>query len=230
MKCFRVDTLLVGDTGLFSIIDGPASLWNCLHSSVSCSPCLRAYVAPYLPPIGLYDFHSLGGGEGGGGSTGGGTFSMGLLVSGLGFVSSSMRLSGVARVGSMYNSIVECLHLCSWLQRRGERARCNGEGGLGGSGRGRGRGSDCGGQGGNGVCVGDRGGTTSGAWGCDSSSKVDGKMMAWLLISGAGVVDGIWPDDEEGGKNDGEGERDLPHVLFCLMAALTLSVARSMTL
>jgi len=92
VKCFGVDTLLVGDTGLFSAVDGPASLWNCLHGSMSCSPCLRAYITPYLPPVGLYSFHSLGGGEGGG-SAGGSMSSMGLSVSGSGFVSSSMRLS-----------------------------------------------------------------------------------------------------------------------------------------
>jgi len=72
---------------------------------------------------------------------------------------SSMGLSGSARVGLTYNSIEEYSHLCSWLQRRGERAHCNGEGGLGGSGRG--RGLDCNGWG-DGVCVGDRGGTTGG--------------------------------------------------------------------
>ena len=130
----------------------------------------------------------------------------------------------------MYNSFKKCSRLCPWLQRRGERAHCSREGGLGGLGRGRGRGSDCGGRGGDGVCVGNRGNTTSGAWGCDSCSKADGKMTAWLLLSGAGVVDGAWPDDKEGGKNNGKGECDLPHALFCLMAALTLSVAHSMTL
>jgi len=29
-------------------------------------------------------------------------------------------------------------------------------------------------------------------------------MMAWLLVSGAGVVDGAGPNDEEGGKNEGK--------------------------
>ena len=29
-------------------------------------------------------------------------------------------------------------------------------------------------------------------------------MTAWLLFSGAGVVDGAGPDDEEGGKDEGE--------------------------
>ena len=224
MKCCGVDTLLVGDTGLFSVVDGPASLWNCLYGSISGSPYLRAYVAPYLPPIGSYGFYSLGGGEGGNGSVGGSVSSMGLSGSDLGFAS-----SGMAGIGSMYNSIKECSHLCPWLQRRGERARCSREGGSGSSGRGRGRGSDCGGQGGDGVCVGDRGSTTSGAWGCNSSGKADGKMTAWFLVSGAGVIDGMWPDDEKGGKKDGKGERNLSHALFCLMAALTLSVAHSMT-
>jgi len=130
-------------------------------------------------------------------------------------------------VGSMYNSIEECSCLCPWLQRRGERARCNREGGLGGLGRGRDRGSDCGSWGGDGVCMGDRGSTTSGTWGCDSSGKADGKMTAWLLISGAGVVDRMW-SDEGGGKND-KGKCDLSHALFCFMVVLTLSVACSMT-
>ena len=48
--------------------------------------------------------------------------------------------------------------------------------------------------------------------------------MAWLLISGAGVVDRIWLDDKKD-ENDGKGENNLSHVPFCLMAALTLSVA-----
>jgi len=184
-KCLGVDTLLVGDTGLFSTVDGPASLWNCFHGPVSCSPCLRAYIAPYFPPVGSYGFHSLGGG-GGGGSLGGGSFSIGLSRSSsgsgfhsldrgrgggsLGGGSSSMGLSRsslgsgssvMAGVGSMYSFIEKCSRLCPWLQRRGERARCNGEGGLGGSGRGRGRGSDC--RGGNGDWVGNKGCTTSGA-------------------------------------------------------------------
>jgi len=96
-KCFGVDTSLVGDTGLFSIVDGPASSWNCLHGSVSCSPCLRAYVAGYLPPVGLYGLHSLGGGGGGGCSTSGSVSSIGLSGSGSGS-------------GSLYHSIEECLH------------------------------------------------------------------------------------------------------------------------
>jgi len=29
-------------------------------------------------------------------------------------------------------------------------------------------------------------------------------MMAWLLVSGAGVVDRVGPNDEKGGKNEGE--------------------------
>jgi len=96
-KCLGVDTLLVGDTGLFSTVDGPASSWNCLHGSVSCSPCLRAYVAGYLPPVGLYGFYSLGGGGGGGGSMGRGASSIGL--SGLGSSSGSGSL-GMVEVGS----------------------------------------------------------------------------------------------------------------------------------
>jgi len=55
---------------------------------------------------------------------------------------SSSGSLGMVGVGSTYNSIKECSCLCPWLQRRGERACCNREGGLGGSGRGRGRGSD----------------------------------------------------------------------------------------
>jgi len=145
-KCLGVDTSLVGDTGLFSTVDGPASSWNFFHGSVSCSPCLRAYVAGYLPPIGLYGFHSLGGGRGGGGSTGGEMSSMGLSGSGSGI--SSLRMVGIGLLSSIglsdsslglgltYNSIKKCSCLCSWLQRRGERAHCSGEGGLGGSGRG----------------------------------------------------------------------------------------------
>ena len=196
--------MLVGDTGLFSVVDGPASSWNCFHGLVSCSPCLRAYVALYFPPVGLYGSHSLGGGRGGGCSTGGDGSSMGLSESGSGFVSSSMGSPGTAEVGSTYNSIEECSCLCSWLQRRGERARCNGEGGLGGLGRGRGRGSAIGDQGGDGVCMGDRGSATSGTWGCDSCGKADGKMMAWLLVNGAGVVDGAGANDKEGNENEGE--------------------------
>ena len=29
-------------------------------------------------------------------------------------------------------------------------------------------------------------------------------MTAWLLVNGAGVVDRVGPDDEEGGTNEGE--------------------------
>ena len=29
-------------------------------------------------------------------------------------------------------------------------------------------------------------------------------MTAWLLVNGAGVVDGAGPDDEEGNENEGE--------------------------
>jgi len=100
MKCLGVDTSLVGDTGLFSAVDGPASSWNFLHGSVSCSPCLRAYVARYLPPVGSYGFHSLGGDGGGGCSTGGSGSSIGLSESTLGSgmmgtgSSSSIGLSG----------------------------------------------------------------------------------------------------------------------------------------
>ena len=42
----------------------------------------------------------------------------------------------------------------------------------------------------------------AGSW--ESCSKADGKMTAWLLINGAGVVDGAGADDEEGGANEGE--------------------------
>ena len=119
-KCFGVDTLLVRDTGLFSTVDGPASSWNCLHGSVSCSPCLRAYVAGYFPPVGSYGFHSSGRGGGGGGSVGKGASSMGLSRSGSGSGLGSGS-SGMVGVGSMYNSIKECLRLCPWLQRRVSR-------------------------------------------------------------------------------------------------------------
>ena len=84
VKCFGVDTSLLGDTGLFSAVDSPASSWNCFHGSVSCSPCLRVYIAPYFPPVGSYGFHSLGGGRRGGGLMGRGAFSMGLSGSGSG--------------------------------------------------------------------------------------------------------------------------------------------------
>ena len=94
---------------------------------------------------------------------------------------------------------------------------------------GRGRGSDCDSWGGDGVCIGDRGGTTGGTWSCESCSKADGKITAWLLVSGAGAVDGICPNNEEGSKNNGKGECDLSHALFCLIVALTLSAAHSIT-
>ena len=227
-KCLGVDTSLVGDTGLFSIVDGPASSWNLFHGSVSCSPCLRAYVAGYLPPVGSYGFHSLGGDRGGvegGGSMGRKVSSIGLSGSGSGTSSSGMVAIGLlssiglsdssSDLGSMYNSIKECSRWCPWLQRRGERARSNGEGGLGGPGRGLG----C--LGGDGDWVGDKGRTTGGTWGWDSCGKADGKMTAWLLINGAGVVDRAGSDDKEGGKNNGKEERNLSHALFRLMVAFS---------
>ena len=73
--------------------------------------------------------------------SGSGTGSSGMV--GIGSLSSMGLSDSGSDLGSMYNSIKECLCLCSWLQRRGERARCNRKGGLGGSGRGRGRGLDC---------------------------------------------------------------------------------------
>jgi len=97
-KCFGVDTLLVGDTGLFSTVDSPASTWNCFHGSVSCSPCLRAYVAGYFPPVGSY---GLGGGRGGGGLVGKGTSSMGLSGLGSGLGSGSSGMAGVGSSSSM---------------------------------------------------------------------------------------------------------------------------------
>ena len=101
-------------------------------------------------------------------------------------------------LGSTYNSIKECLRLCPWLQRRGERAHCSGEGGLSGLGGGLGR------LGGDSNWVGDKGCTTGGTWGWDSCGKADGKMTAWFLISGAGVIDGMGSDDKDGSKNEGE--------------------------
>jgi len=115
---------------------------------------------------------------------------------------SSSGSSGMAGVGSMYNSIEECSCLCPWLHSNGERVRCSWDGGQGGSGRG--RGLDCGSGGGDSDWVGDNGCTTSGAWGWDSYSKADGKMTAWLLVNSAGVVDRARPDDKEGGENEGE--------------------------
>jgi len=208
MKCLGVDTSLVGDTGLFSTVDSPASSWNFFHGSVSCSLCLRAYVAGYLPLVGSYGFHSLGGGGGGGCSTSGGGPSIGLSSSGSGAGSSGMAGIGSSSsiglsdsgsdFGSMYNSIEECSHLCPWLQRRGERACCSGEGGLGSSCRGLG----C--LGGDSNWVGDRGHTTGGTWDWDSCGKADGKMTVWLLVSGTGMVDGTGSNDEDDGKNEGE--------------------------
>ena len=68
-------------------------------------------------------------------------------------------------------------------------------------GRGRGRRSD---SGGDGDWVGDKGGTISGAWVWDSCGKANGKMVAWLLVNNAGVVDGVGADDEGGNENEGE--------------------------
>ena len=207
-KCLGVETLLVGDTGLFSTVDGPASSWNCFHGSVSCSPCSRAYIVPYFPPVGSYGFHSSGLG-GGGDLAGGGVSFIGLSGSGSGIGSicgwgassiGSLRSGSLVTTGFglIYNSIKECSRLCSWLQRRGERACCNREGGLGDSGRGRGlNGSSDGDR------VGDEGCTSSGARGWDSCGKADGKMTAWLLINGAGVVDGPGADEEDG---EGKGK------------------------
>ena len=122
MKCLGVDTLLVGDAGLFSTVDSPASSWNFFHGSVSCSLCLRAYVAGYLPPVGSYGFHSLGGGGRGGGSMGREVSSMGLSGSGSGTGSSGMVTIGSlssmglsdsgSDLGLMYNSIEKCSRLC----------------------------------------------------------------------------------------------------------------------
>ena len=44
----------------------------------------------------------------------------------------------------------------------------------------------------------------AGAGGWDSCGKTGGKMTAWLLVNGAGVVDGAGADDEEGGAKEGE--------------------------
>jgi len=128
--------------------------------------------------------------------SGSGTGSSGMV--GIGSLSSMGLSDSGSDLGSMYNSIKECLCLCSWLQRRGERARCNREGGLGGSGRGLG----C--LGGDGDWVGDRGRTTGSIWGWDSCGKADGKMTAWFLVSGAGVIDGARSDDKDGGKDEGK--------------------------
>ena len=50
--------------------------------------------------------------------------------------------------------------------------------------------------------MGDKGFTMLGGWG--NCGKADGKMTTWLLVNGAGVVDGAGPDDEEGGANEGK--------------------------
>jgi len=99
-KCLGVETLLVRDTGLFSTVDGPASSWNFFHGSVSCSPCLRAYVAGYFPPVGLYGSHSLGGGGGGGCSISGGVSSIGLLDGGGCSMSDGSSSIGLSSSGS----------------------------------------------------------------------------------------------------------------------------------
>ena len=117
---------------------------------------------------------------------------------------SSSGSLGMAGFGSMYNSIEECSRLCPWLHNNGERVCCSGDGGRGDSGGGSGRGLGNGMGGGEGDWVGDRGSTTIDTGGWDSCGKADGKMTAWLLVNGAGVVDGAGPDDEEGGKNEGE--------------------------
>ena len=58
--------------------------------------------------------------------------------------------------------------------------------------------------GGIGDWVGDKSCLTGGTWGWDNCGKVDGKMMAGFLISGAGVIDGAGPDDEGGNEDEGE--------------------------
>ena len=113
---------------------------------------------------------------------------------------SSSGSSGMAGVGSIYNSIEKCSRLCPWLHNKGERARCSGDRGRGGSGRGSGRGLGWG----DGDWVGDSGSTIVGTGGWESCGKADGKMTAWLLVNGAGVVDRTGPDDEKGGENEGE--------------------------
>ena len=50
-------------------------------------------------------------------------------------------------------------------------------------------------------------------------------MTAWLLFNGAGMVDGAGADNEEGGANEGEWERDRSHACFFRMAALAFKVA-----
>ena len=118
----------------------------------------------------------------------------GTSSSGMAGVGSSSSI-GLSDSGLTYNSIEECSHLCPWLQRRGERARCSREGGLGGL---------CGGLGclgGVGDWVGDKSCLTGG-W--DNCGKADGKMTAWCLVSGAGVIDGAGPDNK--GSNEDKGE------------------------
>ena len=191
-KCFGTDTSLLGDVGLFSAVDGPASWRNSLQGPVGCSPCSRAWVAPYCPPVGSYGVHSSGSGRGGTSSV------ASSMASSMGLSSSGS--SGTAGVGSMYNSIEECSRLCPWLHSKGERARCSGDGGRGGLGRGSGRGLGWG----DGDWVGDRGSTVAGTGNWESCGKADRKMTAWLLFNGAGVVDRAGPDDEEGSENEGE--------------------------
>ena len=100
----------------------------------------------------------------------------------------------------MYNSIEECSRLCPRLHSKGERARCSGDRGRDGSGRGSGRGLGWG----DGDWVGDKGSTMAGAGGWESCGKADGKMTAWLLFNGAGVVDRTGSDGEDGDANEGE--------------------------
>ena len=52
--------------------------------------------------------------------------------------------------------------------------------------------------------MGDSGPTMAGTGGWDSCGKAVGKMTAWLLFNGAGVVDGAGPNDAEEGANEGE--------------------------
>ena len=136
----------------------------------------------------IYGVHSSGSGRCGTSSI---ASSMGLFSSGS---------SGTAGVGSIYNSIEECLCLCPWLHNKGERACCSGDGGRGGSGGGSGRGLGWG----DGDWVGDKGSTITGAGGWNNCGKADRKMTAWLLVNGAGVVGGAGPDDKEGDTNEGE--------------------------
>ena len=125
----------------------------------------------------------------------------------------------------MYNSMEECSRLCPWLYNNGERAHCSRDRDWGGLSRGSGRGSGGGTGGGDGDWVGDRGSTTNSADGWDSCGRADGKMTAWLLVNGAGVVDGAGSDDEEGGKNEGKEECDCSHACFFRIVALAFKVA-----